>query len=149
MLGGWAYGAIYGSSRERTAALDGWLWHWDLQLAGHLDDLEQVPVGVIEDGGRYVAHGRWRLREADAEGDETIVLGGDVLDGEGGVRDTVLDEGCLEWPGSRVLVRFEDEFHAVARFWRDDRQPAVLRTQRDVGLLLEAECPRVEVERPG
>jgi transposase InsO family protein len=26
MLGGWAYGAIYGSSRERTAALDGWLW---------------------------------------------------------------------------------------------------------------------------
>ena len=26
MLGGWAYGAIYGSSTERTAALDGWLW---------------------------------------------------------------------------------------------------------------------------
>jgi len=28
MLAGWAYGAIYGSSRERTAALDGWLWHY-------------------------------------------------------------------------------------------------------------------------
>ena len=26
MLGGWAYGAIYSSSRERTAALDGWIW---------------------------------------------------------------------------------------------------------------------------
>jgi transposase InsO family protein len=26
LLGGWAYGAIYGTSRERTAALDGWLW---------------------------------------------------------------------------------------------------------------------------
>ena len=25
MLGGWAYGAIYRSSVERTAALDGWL----------------------------------------------------------------------------------------------------------------------------
>ena len=25
MLGGWAYGAIYRSSHERTAALDGWL----------------------------------------------------------------------------------------------------------------------------
>ena len=25
MLGGWAYGAIYASSAERTAALDGWL----------------------------------------------------------------------------------------------------------------------------
>jgi transposase InsO family protein len=26
MLGGWAYGAIYATSAERTAALDGWLW---------------------------------------------------------------------------------------------------------------------------
>jgi transposase InsO family protein len=26
---GWAYGAIYGSSRERTQALDGWLWHYN------------------------------------------------------------------------------------------------------------------------
>src|SRR5215208_5626240 len=29
MLAGWAYGAIYGSSRERTAALDGWLWRYN------------------------------------------------------------------------------------------------------------------------
>ena len=29
MLAGWAYGAIYGSSNERTAALDGWLWHYN------------------------------------------------------------------------------------------------------------------------
>jgi transposase InsO family protein len=29
MLNGWAYGAIYGSSAERTAALDGWLWHYN------------------------------------------------------------------------------------------------------------------------
>jgi transposase InsO family protein len=27
LLGGWAYGAIYRSSQERTAALDGWLWY--------------------------------------------------------------------------------------------------------------------------
>jgi hypothetical protein len=27
MLGGWAYGAIYRDSRERTAALDGWHYH--------------------------------------------------------------------------------------------------------------------------
>ena len=31
MLGGWAYGAIYRSSAERTAALDGWLWHYNHQ----------------------------------------------------------------------------------------------------------------------
>ena len=29
MLNGWAYGAIYGSSSERTTALDGWLWHYN------------------------------------------------------------------------------------------------------------------------
>jgi transposase InsO family protein len=29
LLGGWAYGAIYRDSRERTAALDGWLWHYN------------------------------------------------------------------------------------------------------------------------
>jgi transposase InsO family protein len=29
MLGGWTYGAIYRTSHERTAALDGWLWHYN------------------------------------------------------------------------------------------------------------------------
>src|SRR6266542_876286 len=29
MLNGWAYGAIYRSSSERTKALDGWLWHYN------------------------------------------------------------------------------------------------------------------------
>jgi transposase InsO family protein len=29
MLGGWTYGAIYRTSAERTAALDGWLWYYN------------------------------------------------------------------------------------------------------------------------
>ena len=29
LLAGWAYGVIYGSSNERTAGLDGWLWHYN------------------------------------------------------------------------------------------------------------------------
>jgi len=29
LLAGWAYGAVYGSSEERTQALDGWLWHYN------------------------------------------------------------------------------------------------------------------------
>ncbi len=29
MLAGWAYGAIYRNSKERTAALDGWLWTYN------------------------------------------------------------------------------------------------------------------------
>jgi transposase InsO family protein len=29
LLGGWAYGALYRNSHERTQALDGWLWHYN------------------------------------------------------------------------------------------------------------------------
>jgi transposase InsO family protein len=29
LIAGWAHGAIYRSSNERTAALDGWLWHYN------------------------------------------------------------------------------------------------------------------------
>ena len=31
LINGWAYGAIYHSSHERTRALDGWLWHYNHQ----------------------------------------------------------------------------------------------------------------------
>jgi transposase InsO family protein len=31
MLGGWAYGGIYRSSAERTAALEGWLWRYNFR----------------------------------------------------------------------------------------------------------------------
>ncbi len=31
MLGGWAYGAIYRSSAERTSALEGWLWRYNFR----------------------------------------------------------------------------------------------------------------------
>jgi transposase InsO family protein len=31
LIGGWAHGAIYRTSSERTSALDGWLWHYNHQ----------------------------------------------------------------------------------------------------------------------
>ncbi len=31
MLGEWAYGALYGQSSERTAALGGWLWRYNFK----------------------------------------------------------------------------------------------------------------------
>jgi transposase InsO family protein len=52
MLTGWAYGAIYGSSTERTKALDGWLWHYNHQrrhsALGH-----QPPVSRTNVHGSY------------------------------------------------------------------------------------------------
>jgi transposase InsO family protein len=43
MLGGWAYGAIYGTSRERTTALDGWLWTYNHRRR-HAGIGRQTPI---------------------------------------------------------------------------------------------------------
>jgi len=46
LLAGWAYGAIYRSSLERTRALDGWLWHYNHQrrhsALGHKPPITKV-----------------------------------------------------------------------------------------------------------
>jgi transposase InsO family protein len=53
LLHGWAYGAIYGSSWERTGALDGWLWHYNHRrrhsALGH-----QPPVTRTNVLGSYI-----------------------------------------------------------------------------------------------
>jgi transposase InsO family protein/transposase len=43
MLGGWAYGAIYATSRERTAALDGWLFAYNHRRR-HAGIGRQTPI---------------------------------------------------------------------------------------------------------
>jgi transposase InsO family protein len=45
---GWAYGAIYGSSPERTAALDGWLWHYNHRRR-HQALGRQTPITRLND----------------------------------------------------------------------------------------------------
>ncbi len=55
MLGGWAYGAIYRSSDERTRALEGWLWRYNFRRphgslgrrppAARLAELRNNPLG--------------------------------------------------------------------------------------------------------
>src|SRR5438105_4100776 len=53
LINGWAYGAIYRSSRDRTAALDGWLWHYNHRrrhsALGH-----QPPVSRTNLLGSYI-----------------------------------------------------------------------------------------------
>jgi transposase InsO family protein len=53
LLAGWAYGAIYRSSAERTAALDGWLWHYNHRrrhsALGH-----QAPITRTNLLGSYI-----------------------------------------------------------------------------------------------
>lgn len=53
LLAGWAYGAIYATSTERTAALDGWLWTYNHRRPhgalshkppiAHLNELNNLP----------------------------------------------------------------------------------------------------------
>jgi transposase InsO family protein len=53
MLDGWAYGAIYRSSTERTAALDGWLWHYNHRRR-HSAIGHQPPVTRTNVLGSYI-----------------------------------------------------------------------------------------------
>jgi transposase InsO family protein len=48
LTGGWAYGAIYGSSRERTAALDGWLWSYNHHRP-HGSLSHQTPIARLNE----------------------------------------------------------------------------------------------------
>jgi transposase InsO family protein len=52
LLAGWAYGALYRSSRERTAALDGWLWHYNHRRK-HTALGHQPPVARTNALGSY------------------------------------------------------------------------------------------------
>jgi transposase InsO family protein len=53
MLNGWAYGAIYGSSTERTTALHGWLWHYNHRRR-HSALNHQPPVTRTNLLGSYI-----------------------------------------------------------------------------------------------
>jgi transposase InsO family protein len=53
LINGSAYAAIYGSSRERTAALDGWLWH-DNHRRRHSALGHQPPVSRTNLLGSYI-----------------------------------------------------------------------------------------------
>jgi transposase InsO family protein len=52
LVNAWAYGAIYGSSQERTRALDGWLWHYNHRRR-HSALSHQPPVSRTNVLGSY------------------------------------------------------------------------------------------------
>ena len=51
LLAGWAYGAIYGSSHERTAALDGWIWTYNHRRP-HGALSHKTPIARLNDLSR-------------------------------------------------------------------------------------------------
>ena len=48
LLAGWAYGAIYGSSTERTNAVDGWLWTYN-HLRPHGSLSHKPPIARLNE----------------------------------------------------------------------------------------------------
>jgi transposase InsO family protein len=58
LIAGWAHGAIYRSSNERTAALDGWLWHYGWKSSRWTGGGSFARVGVGA-GDRELKRRRW------------------------------------------------------------------------------------------
>jgi hypothetical protein len=58
-------------------------------LTLHRDELDEVAAGVVEHGSRSGAEVSWILREPHAGGRQPLVLGTDVVYGEGGEGDAV------------------------------------------------------------
>jgi transposase InsO family protein len=48
LLAGWAYGAVYRNSQDRTNALDGWLWHYNHQRR-HSALSHQTPIARLNE----------------------------------------------------------------------------------------------------
>lgn len=67
MLGGWAYGAIYASSAERTAALDGWLWTYNHRRR-HQAIGRETPISRLNNLQRSMTTVRLTREPANAEG---------------------------------------------------------------------------------
>ena len=127
--------------RRTTAPPDGVAARWLREL----DDLDEVAAGVVEDRRGDAAHLGRLLGESHALRPEPIELLLDVVDGEGGRRDPVLDQGLLVRLDGRVPGGFEQELGSVRLFRRHDGQPRGT-AEGDVRLLLEAEDVGVEVE---
>jgi hypothetical protein len=53
LIEGWAYGAIYRSSQERSRALDGWLWHYNHRRRRHSALGHQPPISRTNLLGSY------------------------------------------------------------------------------------------------
>jgi hypothetical protein len=90
------------------------------------NDLDEVPAGVIEHGGRHWSEvGRW-LGELDPGGAEPVVLGLDVIDGELGEWDAVSDQRVAVRLHGWVAGRFEEQLGAIGRRRCDHREPGVV-----------------------
>ena len=55
MLGGWAYGALYASSAERAAALDGWIWTYN-HLRPHGSLSHKPPAARLAELNNLARH---------------------------------------------------------------------------------------------
>src|SRR5262249_7041754 len=72
-----------------------------------LCDLNEIATGVVKNRSSDRPYRHWRLREMDARFAQPVILGLHVLDAERRERNAVFNQGPLEWPGCRMLVRLK------------------------------------------
>jgi hypothetical protein len=85
--------------------------------------LDQVAARVVEDGGRHRARLDRLLGEPDTETTKSLELVPDVVDGERGEWDAVLNQRLLERLRGGMRVRLEQQLGPLWLLWGYDPQP--------------------------
>ena len=80
----------------------------------HGDDLDEVPAGVVENRHHGGSDVDWSLDKSHALSAKPLVLGVDIVDGERGGRDAVIDERLLVRPYGRMTIRFKQQLRPIA-----------------------------------
>jgi hypothetical protein len=88
-----------------------------------LRELDEVAAGVIEDGHCCRPNLRWVHREHDTHLLHSLGFFPDVVNEEGRQRDSLREERGFERLGCWLLIRLQEQLHAIRIFGRDDRQP--------------------------
>jgi hypothetical protein len=78
-----------------------------------LNELHEVPAGVVEDCSCHWTEFDRVLREGDTQAGEPGVFGNEVIHEERGEGDAVVDQGGLERLRRWMPVGFEHELRAV------------------------------------
>ena len=112
----------------------------------HLLELNQIPAGVVQDGGCHRSKLHRRLCKRHAESLKAAKLDLDIVNTKQRAGDAISDKGLFEWTRGRMLVWLKQQLNAIQTVWRYKCQPAKF-AHWNIMLLYKTKFLCVELQR--